>query len=341
MKKYKKYWLYLLLSLSISLTILVINDINDQLVPQIIQDVNSGVIGAILTTIITLLLLSNQTESQENLTKASVVYEEKLKIFNGFLETIGTCLEDGKLTAPEVSKIIQSFSILRIHVSLENSEKLEKTISSIDNTLFYHDENSLPNINKLIELYTNLSNVFQEELYGNRASGNLKKFDFENFKSILYRPRESTFKPSNFEELICELKSNSQILHTGNTTKKTIVFDIDDELIESFKIFNAFMEKIVSEISNEIIFTFEVNRKIIDNKSFCGIPWIKLYYKNIYFAFYVISETKRLLVSKTIPEKKQIASLELFEIDNLEKFKQQIKREFQNIILDINKKNNI
>ena len=82
MKKFKKYWFYLLLALSISLTILVVNDLNDPFIPQILQDINSGVIGAILTTIITLILLSNQTESQENLTKVSVVYEEKLKIFN-------------------------------------------------------------------------------------------------------------------------------------------------------------------------------------------------------------------------------------------------------------------
>jgi len=42
-----------------------------KLIPKIVQDINSGAIGAILTTIITLILLSNQTESQENLTKSS------------------------------------------------------------------------------------------------------------------------------------------------------------------------------------------------------------------------------------------------------------------------------
>ena len=87
MKRYKKYWFYLLLAFSISLTVLILNDLNSPFIqiPKIVQDINSGVIGAILTTIITLILLSNQTESQENLTKSSVVYEEKLKIFNSFL----------------------------------------------------------------------------------------------------------------------------------------------------------------------------------------------------------------------------------------------------------------
>jgi hypothetical protein len=340
MKKYKKYWFYLLLSLSISLTILVINDINDQLIPQIIQDINSGVIGAILTTIITLLLLSNQTESQENLTKSSVVYEEKLKIFNSFLETIGTCLEDGKLTAQETSKIIHSFSILRIHVSFESAIKLEKTLSTIDNSFFYYDENNLPNLNKIIELYTNLTNVFRIELYGDKASQNLNTFDFENFKKVLYRKRLSIIKPNSFGDLLAELKRNSKIQFTNTKTGLTIVYEIDDELISSFVYLNNFMEKIVAEISNEITFTYEINRQIINNETYSGIPWVKLHYKNKYFAFYVISETKRILISKIIPEKKQIASLEFFEKDNLDKYKQQIIREFQSLVLEINNKNN-
>ena len=341
MKRFKKYWFYLLLALSISLTVLVINDINDQLIPKIIQDVNSGVIGAILTTIITLILLSNQTESQENLTKSSVVYEEKLKIFNSFLDTIGTSLEDGKLTAQEVSKIIQSFSILRMHVSIENALKLEKTISTIDNSLFYHDENSLPNIDQLVALYTDLSSVFQDELYGAKAGSNLKKFDVENFKRILYRPRESVVKPNDFMGLIFELKNNPQFLHTGTSTKKTIYFAIDDELTKSLIKFNDFMEKMLGEISNEIIFNYEIKKKNINNKTYSGVPWVKLYYKNVYFAYYALSETKRLFVGKNYPEKKQIGSLEIFEIEGIEKLKSQISNELKSIVKNIDTKNNI
>ena len=59
MKRYKKYWFYLLLAFSISLTVLILNDLNSPFIqiPKIVQDINSGVIGAILTTIITLILL--------------------------------------------------------------------------------------------------------------------------------------------------------------------------------------------------------------------------------------------------------------------------------------------
>jgi hypothetical protein len=335
MEKYKKYWIYLFLMLSISLTILVINNINSSVIPQIIQDINSGVIGAILTTIITLLLLSNQTESQENLTKSSVVYEEKLKIFNSFLETIGNCLEDGKLTAQETSKIIHSFSILRIHISTKNSKLLETAISSIDNSFFFFDENNVPNLNRLIELYNKITNVFREELYGTESKEQLNPFDFSNLKNVLYRQRLSILKPNNFNDLMGVLKSNSRILHTKSGV--TIVYQIDDEVIASLKLLYDFIEQIIGEISKEISFTYEINTKFINGEKFCGIPWIKIHYKNKNFAYFGLSETKRLMIGKNIPENKQVASLELFETNDLEIYRNQIFQEFKKIVSELDK----
>lgn len=341
MKRFKKYWFYLLLALSISLTILVINDINDPLIPQIIQDINSGVIGAILTTIITLILLSNQTESQENLTKNSVVYEEKLKIFNVFLDTIGQCLEDGNLTAAETTKIIHSFSVLRIHISTSNAIRIENAISSIDNSFFYYDENSVPNLSKLIELYTEIANVFRAELYGENQGERLIAFDFENLKKVLYRKRISIIKPSTFNELLNELKNHSKVQHTSTKTGITIVYELNSELIETLKILHNFMRNVVSELSNEIQFKFELNTQIVNDEKYCGIPWIKLHYKGNYFAFYGLSETKKIMIGRMLPEQKQVASLEVFEIGTIEKYKLQILEEYKQLILSIDSKSNI
>ena len=340
MKRFKKYWFYLSLVLSISLTILVINEINDTLIPQIIQDINSGVIGAILTTIITLILLANQTESQENLTRNSVVYEEKLKIFNVFLDTLGQCLEDGNLTAAETTKIIHSFSVLRIHISIKNAIKIENAISSIDNSFFYYDENSVPNLSKLIQLYTEITNVFREELYTQNENEKLTVFNFENLKKVLYRKRLSVIKPASFEGLLIELQNHSKILHTGSNSGITIVYDINTELINSLQAINMFMINILTDISNEIAFSFEINSQIINDEKYSGIPWIKLYYKDVYFAFYGLSETKKLMIGRMLPEKKQVASLEIFQIDDLGKYKLQIMEEYKKTIknIDNNKK---
>lgn len=334
MKKYRSYWFYLLLVLSISLTIIVINNSNSHVIPPIIQDINSGVIGAILTTIITLLLLSNQTESQENLTKSSVVYEEKLKIFNHFIDTIGSCLEDGKFTAQETTKIIHSFSILRIHISVENSRKLERAISSIDNSFFFFDENNIPNLDKIVALYTEITNVFRHELYGEGANIPLEIYDLNNLKNVLYRKRTSPIHPKDFPDLLDKLQQFSKVLHTTKTGI-TIVYDINEELKQALSLLHEFMVQIASEIDEEILFNYEIKKHIINNENFSGIPWIKLHFRGMYFAHFGITETKRLWVGKNIPEVKQIASFEIFEMDKLADFRYQINKELEQIILSL------
>jgi hypothetical protein len=50
---------------------------------------------------------------------------------------------------------------------------------------------------------------------------------------------------------------------------------------------------------------------------------------------------KKLMIGRTLPELKQVASLEIFEIDTIERFKIQILEEYKKVILSIDTKNNI
>lgn len=131
------------------------------------------------------------------------------------------------------------------------------------------------------------------------------------------------------------LKSNSRILHTKSGV--TIVYQIDDEVIASLKLLYDFIEQIIGEISKEISFTYEINTKFINGEKFCGIPWIKIHYKNKNFAYFGLSETKRLMIGKNIPENKQVASLELFETNDLEIYRNQIFQEFKKIVSELDK----
>ena len=196
----------------------------------------------------------------------------------------------------------------------------------------------MPNLERLVELYTELSNVFKVELYGEESTANLKIFDINNFKNILFRSRESLILPSNFVDLLNVIKSSAQILHFGKTSKKTIVFNVDDELIKSFTEFHEFMENLVRETSNEIVFKYEIIKKIINDKTYCGIPWVKLYYKNKYLAYYNLTERKRLFVGKNFPDKKQVAAIEIFEVNKIQEFKSQIISELKDTINEIDMK---
>jgi hypothetical protein len=267
MKRFKKYWFYLLLALSISLTILVINDINDPLIPQIIQDINSGVIGAILTTIITLILLSNQTESQENLTRNSVIYEEKLKLYNEFLNVLSKSLEDGKLAPEELKSIIFQYSIVRIHISAEGAKKIEQALNSIDEEFFYLDENYVPRFDRYIELFTGICNVLRQELYQSQDDKSLPPFAFDNFFKIAYQVRAVKLPINSFDDVINVFNKTKSIYYDDSKGNK-IQFELSPSQIKNLTDTFSLIQRIFNEFSNRrfdvrfLLKQYNVNGKI-------------------------------------------------------------------------------
>lgn len=334
MKKYKKYWFYLLLALSISITVLIINDINDKLIPKIVQDINSGVIGAILTTIITLILLSNQSESQDKINKNSVVYEEKLKIFNSFLDILGKSLEDGKLSNIERLKILYSFSTLRIHITNESSLELERALSSIDNYFLYVDENSVQNFDKYIILYTQIANVFRKELYGYSKNDYLDIFNFDNFKEIAFKKRAYPLQVNDINEFSKELSKYNEIMFEDKL--ETIVFELNNNLIENFKLLFEFMQTNINKLELDIQMEFMLTKYIVNNSLYCGIPWIKLLYKKNYFAHFGISQRKRFHLTSKL-ESKLIFSFEADEVAEINSYANTIEKFLRQTIEKIDK----
>ena len=355
MKKYTKFLIYLSLFLTISLTILVINYINSSYTPEIVDDINSGVISVILTTFITLLLLSNQSESEEILTKKSVVYEEKLKVFNVFINTIGQCLEDGNLTLEDTRKIIHSFSLLRIHISPENVIRLENSISTIDDSFFYCDENSIPDLFKLSKLYTEISIVLRLELYGKDDAVNLKIFDYENLRKVHYRKRDYKIILPTFDDFITELQKYSKIYSKSTKTGLTIVYDLTPSIIEAIRTFHDFIVTIVDELEKDlslhslnlnpnhtdlglITFAFELKTCGINTEIFSRTPLVRLYAKGHYFAWFGLTEMKKLSVYSMIPKQEGIATLEIYEIDSRDKYKLTVLKGLRKAIKSIDPK---
>ena len=276
MKRFKKHWFYLLLLFSISLTILIINDINDFVIPKIIQDINSGVIGAILTTIITLILLSNQTESQENLTRNSVIYEEKLKMFNEFLMVLSRSLEDGKLAPIELKGIIFQFSMIRVHISIEGAKKIELAIQSIDEEFFYLDENYVPKFDRYIEFFTSICNVLRRELYHPQNDISLQPFTFDNFLKIAHQHRAVKLPIQSYDEVIVAY-NNIKSIYIDDKKGNIIQFELNSDQIQ--KLTDAFylIKRIFNGFSNRTIdVRFLLHKYNINGKVYLGA--LNIYY---------------------------------------------------------------
>lgn len=290
----KQVMLYLLIFLLISLTVLVIQELDSFQLPKVVQDINSGVIGAILTTIITLLLLANQSEIQENQTKNSVIYEEKLKMFNDFLQVLNESLIDGKLTAAEMKKIIFSFSVIRIHLSKEGANKIADSISNIDNEFFFVDENYVPNFDKYIDLYHSICNVLREELYANNKEVALDRFNFDNFMEIAYKRRQFKVPVDNIDKAIQYYRENPAVL-SQDAEGTNIYFKLSNELIDSIKgVYTMVDELIAAQNQPNVTQRFIFNQNTINSKIYLGKLNVKYSVNNHEFATFAISEKNRL-----------------------------------------------
>lgn len=106
----KKLYIGLAILFTISVSIFVFNAIYQDSIPKIVEEINNSSIGAILTAIITVLLLSQQSSSEEVKERNVSVFQKKSEKYEDFIEQIWKVWEDRTITLLELSELLQSFS---------------------------------------------------------------------------------------------------------------------------------------------------------------------------------------------------------------------------------------
>ncbi|HCO20772.1 MAG TPA: hypothetical protein DIT47_06845 [Flavobacteriaceae bacterium] len=106
----KKLYIGLGILFTISISIFVFNAIYQGSIPKIVEEINNSSIGAILTAIITVLLLSQQSSSEEVKERNVRVFEEKSNKFNSFIEKLWEIWDDRVVSLEELNEIIKMVS---------------------------------------------------------------------------------------------------------------------------------------------------------------------------------------------------------------------------------------
>ena len=94
----------------ISISFLVFGMVYQNQLPKIVEEINNSSIGAILTAIITVLLLSQQSSTEEIKEKNVKVFEEKSGKFNLFIEKLWEIWDDRVVSLEELNEIIKMVS---------------------------------------------------------------------------------------------------------------------------------------------------------------------------------------------------------------------------------------
>ena len=70
------------------------------------QEITAAILGTVLLTVVTSLLLQVQSATDERQKKSIGIFEHKLKIYSSFLEALYGKIEDGKLDAKEIRELM-------------------------------------------------------------------------------------------------------------------------------------------------------------------------------------------------------------------------------------------
>lgn len=259
----------LALFLVIALTLLVLTYTGRLVVEQVVKDINAGVISALLTALITLLLLSLQSDKDEIATKKSVIYEEKIRTFKSFINVLGSAIEDGALSTKELRTIVWNYSLVRMVIENSNNQKnLDSIMQEIDSSIITNDENKIPNYERLSLLFNTICDIFKTELYQG-VSGSYHSPAFENFRRITLDGSTLSFDyvVKSIDEVIEFLGNNRKFRKTIDGVLYT--YEINNPLLELFlACFTYVDQRIFAQLGSSVQRDFVVKYKDIGGDKF-------------------------------------------------------------------------
>lgn len=91
----------------------------------------SAILGVIITIIITNLLLNSQTNNDIERERNSEIFEEKLRIYQEFLQALYDVLKEETVTPDEAMRLQFQTSYIAMHTSSENILQISKNVSNI------------------------------------------------------------------------------------------------------------------------------------------------------------------------------------------------------------------
>ena len=178
----------------------------------------SALAGAVVTAIITMFLLLGQTSNEEKKERNAKIFEEKLRIYNEFLQKLCQVVQDMDISKEEEIMLEFQVAQLAMHTSTESINTISKQVSNIIAGIKQKENKN----GEMLEQLFNIADTFYKELYGkeNEVDDESRSDTLDNFLNIL-RPVELILDNEKIkrETLIEELKKKHQPLNFTERTK--------------------------------------------------------------------------------------------------------------------------
>ena len=241
--------------LIMSISVLVYSLVYTNKLPMIVEQINNGTIGVILTAIVTVFLLGQQSQSEELKDKNSKVFEKKLDVYHTFITGLEKIIQDGKISTvnkdgetDELTSLLFQLAQVRMHTEEEKVLQILQSVAEINRKLADVNE---PNIDHqhLADCLFIIVNTLRWELYKD-AEKNEKALDHMGLKNI-----------KKFKEYIGKIVDSANWATANEENKKVSSSNVE-------------MVPLTEKSRNEIIKKFEEKIVVELTDRFTGADWI-------------------------------------------------------------------
>lgn len=207
----------------------------------------AAILGVVITATITQLLLKGQTRKEVGLKRDSKIFEEKLRIYQNFLNVLYKAVKDGELSDSEKLELQFQTSLVAMHCDPENINIVSDAVRGvIDKTCNKsksgkEDDDKKRKINdaELLKSLFEVVGAFKKDLYdkdvkwfandaeeGNKEEKKLSiKVIADKFSEAFSNANEGSDTPAGPQKLSVDLNSNqllqsvSALLHSQASTQ--------------------------------------------------------------------------------------------------------------------------
>ncbi len=158
----------------------------------------AAILGVVITATITQVLLQGQTQKEGALKRSSKIFEEKLKIYQNFLNSLYKAVKDGKLTDSEKMELQFQTSLVAMHCKPENIITVSEAVRRVVSSTCPSEKGGSVGETDLLKSLFSVVEAFRQDLY---------EKDTETFAN---GTKDKTIE--NFSKAFCEAQGGEEEL---------------------------------------------------------------------------------------------------------------------------------
>lgn len=201
----------------------------------------AAILGVVITATITVVLLDGQSKKEQATKRDSKVFEEKLRVYQNFIETLYNAVKNGELTESEKLELQYRTSLVAMHCEPENIQKLSEAVKRVVEEVCGKDKRCSPNENALLKTLFEVVQALRKDLYigdFKPFSDDVKKNTVANFNEAYNKAKDgNNDKKDDKQHLSVDLNVISDVKHVLKTGKIELV--TKDEVQSNSKVYDT------------------------------------------------------------------------------------------------------